>query len=135
LAEAHYVKAVLAAVLFLVVIPWLGKRWINRADGTHRHVGAFFIGLAVLMAFLLMPVASESKLPTLYTLLLGGILLGVPAALRIAAVSGRLRQRKLPARLSIDKTPKSCLAGHQCLPSFAWPIPTTKYRRPLRRNA
>lgn len=29
-AEGHYLRALVAAALFLVVIPWLGKRWINR---------------------------------------------------------------------------------------------------------
>jgi hypothetical protein len=31
-AEGHYLKALLAASLFLVVVPWLGKRWINRSQ-------------------------------------------------------------------------------------------------------
>jgi hypothetical protein len=31
-AEGHHVRAILAAVLFLVVVPFLGKRWINRSD-------------------------------------------------------------------------------------------------------
>jgi len=31
-AEEHYLRALLAAVVFLVVIPWLGKKWINRSD-------------------------------------------------------------------------------------------------------
>jgi hypothetical protein len=30
LAEGHYLRAVMAGVLLLVVVPWLGKRWINR---------------------------------------------------------------------------------------------------------
>lgn len=30
-AEHHYVRAVLAAVLFLIVAPWLGRRWIGRS--------------------------------------------------------------------------------------------------------
>lgn len=29
-AEGHYLRAVMAGVLLLVVVPWLGKRWINR---------------------------------------------------------------------------------------------------------
>jgi hypothetical protein len=29
-AEGHYLRAVIAAVFFLVLVPWLGKRWINR---------------------------------------------------------------------------------------------------------
>lgn len=29
-AEGHYLRAVIAGVLLLVVLPWLGKRWINR---------------------------------------------------------------------------------------------------------
>ena len=29
-AEHHYARAVLLGVLFLVVVPWLDKRWINR---------------------------------------------------------------------------------------------------------
>jgi hypothetical protein len=28
-AEGHYLRAVMAGVLLLVVVPWLGKRWIN----------------------------------------------------------------------------------------------------------
>lgn len=28
-AEGHYIRAMLAAVLFLVVVPWLGKRLIQ----------------------------------------------------------------------------------------------------------
>jgi hypothetical protein len=31
-AEGHYLRASAAAVTFLLVIPWLGKRWINRSD-------------------------------------------------------------------------------------------------------
>jgi hypothetical protein len=31
-AEGHYLRASGAAVTFLFVIPWLGKRWINRSD-------------------------------------------------------------------------------------------------------
>jgi hypothetical protein len=31
-AEGHYLRALVAAVTFLFVIPSLGKRWINRAD-------------------------------------------------------------------------------------------------------
>ena len=31
-AEGHHLRALLAAVLFLVVVPFLGKRWINRSD-------------------------------------------------------------------------------------------------------
>jgi hypothetical protein len=29
-AAHHYLRAVMAGVLLLVVVPWLGKRWINR---------------------------------------------------------------------------------------------------------
>jgi hypothetical membrane protein len=32
-AEGHHLRALVAAVTFLLVIPWLGKRWINRSDG------------------------------------------------------------------------------------------------------
>lgn len=31
-AEGHHLRALVAAVTFLFVIPWLGKRWINRYD-------------------------------------------------------------------------------------------------------
>jgi hypothetical protein len=31
-AEGHYLRALVAAVTFLLVIPGLGKRWINRSD-------------------------------------------------------------------------------------------------------
>jgi cation transport ATPase len=31
-AEGHYFRALVAAVTFLLVIPWLGKGWINRSD-------------------------------------------------------------------------------------------------------
>jgi hypothetical protein len=31
-AEGHYLRALVAAVTFLLVVPWLGKRWINRSD-------------------------------------------------------------------------------------------------------
>ena len=30
-AEGHYLRALLAAVLFLVAVPWLGKSLINRS--------------------------------------------------------------------------------------------------------
>jgi hypothetical protein len=30
-AEGHYLRALGAAALFLFIIPWLGKRWINRS--------------------------------------------------------------------------------------------------------
>ena len=28
----HYLRALLAAVTFLFIVPWLGKKWINRPD-------------------------------------------------------------------------------------------------------
>jgi hypothetical protein len=31
-AEGHYLRALLAAAMFLGVIPWLGKKWINRSN-------------------------------------------------------------------------------------------------------
>ena len=31
-AEGHHVRAVIAGTVFLVLIPWLGKKWIDRAD-------------------------------------------------------------------------------------------------------
>ena len=31
-AEGHYLRALVVAVTFLLVIPWLGKRWMNRSD-------------------------------------------------------------------------------------------------------
>ena len=31
-AEGHYLRALVVAVTFLSVIPWVGTRWINRAD-------------------------------------------------------------------------------------------------------
>jgi hypothetical protein len=31
-AEGHYLRALMAAVTFLLVIPWFGKRWITRSD-------------------------------------------------------------------------------------------------------
>jgi membrane protein implicated in regulation of membrane protease activity len=31
-AEGHHLRALVAAVTFLLVIPWLGKKWINRSD-------------------------------------------------------------------------------------------------------
>lgn len=31
LAEHHYLRAVLAAVFFLIIAPWLGRKLINRA--------------------------------------------------------------------------------------------------------
>ena len=31
-AEGHYLRALVAAFTFLLVIPWLGNRWINRSD-------------------------------------------------------------------------------------------------------
>jgi len=31
-AEGHYLRALVAAVTFLWVIPWIGNRWINRPD-------------------------------------------------------------------------------------------------------
>jgi hypothetical protein len=32
MAELHYVRALLAGVSFVVLAPWLGRRWINRID-------------------------------------------------------------------------------------------------------
>lgn len=32
-AEGHYLRELAAAAVFLVLIPWLGKKWINRSDG------------------------------------------------------------------------------------------------------
>jgi hypothetical protein len=31
-AEGHHFRALLAAAVFLAVIPWLGKKWINRSE-------------------------------------------------------------------------------------------------------
>ncbi len=31
-AEGHYLRALVAAVTFVLVIPWLGKKWIYRSD-------------------------------------------------------------------------------------------------------
>jgi Flp pilus assembly protein TadB len=31
-AEGHHLRAVLAVAVFLVIIPWLGKSWINRSQ-------------------------------------------------------------------------------------------------------
>ncbi len=35
-AEGHYLRAVVGAAIFFFVIPWLGKRWINRSDEEQR---------------------------------------------------------------------------------------------------
>jgi hypothetical protein len=44
-AEHHYVRAVLAVVLFLVVAPWLGRRWIKltftRREDTDHATSSF----------------------------------------------------------------------------------------------
>jgi hypothetical protein len=32
-AEGRYLRALLGAAVFLLVIPWLGKKWINRSGG------------------------------------------------------------------------------------------------------
>jgi len=38
LAEHHYVRAVVAGLLFLLVVPWLGRKLINRwADQAGRR--------------------------------------------------------------------------------------------------
>jgi hypothetical protein len=31
-AAGHYIRALIAAAIFLVLIPWLGKKCINRSD-------------------------------------------------------------------------------------------------------
>jgi len=31
-AAGHYLRALVAAATFLVLIPWLGKTWINRSN-------------------------------------------------------------------------------------------------------
>ncbi len=31
-AEGHHLRAALAVAVFLGIVPWLGKRWINRSQ-------------------------------------------------------------------------------------------------------
>ena len=49
-------------------------------------VGAFFIGLALVVGVLMLPGAKESQSPLLYVCTLGGLFVGIPVIVGIAIV-------------------------------------------------
>jgi hypothetical protein len=51
LAEHHYVRAVSAGVLFLVVVPWLGRKLINRMGDRVVAVTVANIGISRIARF------------------------------------------------------------------------------------
>ena len=56
-------------------------------------VGVFFIGFAFLAAVLVLPGAKEAQSPVLYVCTLGGLFVGIPAALGIGVVLENRRKR------------------------------------------
>lgn len=57
-------------------------------------VGVFFVAFALVNAILLLPDAHKSQSPVLYLFVLGGLFVGVPAALGIGIIIEKLRVRK-----------------------------------------
>jgi hypothetical protein len=70
------------------------SNWKKPTEKQYKQVGWFFIAFAVLTACLLLPDASQSRSPILYILVIGGLFVGVPAAVGIGAVLGRLPRPK-----------------------------------------
>jgi hypothetical protein len=66
-----------------------------KVTGKHvpNSVGMFFIAFALLAAGLLLPGAKESQSPLLYACFLGGLFVGIPAALGIGVILENLRKR------------------------------------------
>jgi len=85
-------------VLTPVYINWLDGRRIGRAmkvtgKAIPTSVGIFFIGFALVAAFLVVPGAKQSESPLLYICILGGLFVGIPAALGIGVVLENRRKR------------------------------------------
>ena len=57
-------------------------------------LGIFFIGFAILGAALIFPGAKGSQSPILYVCTLGGLFVGIPAALGIGVVLENRRKKK-----------------------------------------
>lgn len=57
-------------------------------------VGVGFLTIALFAAIVLLPNAHESQSPVLYVLLLGGLFVGVPAALGIEIIIENARGRR-----------------------------------------
>jgi hypothetical protein len=71
-----------------VVMGW------TRYEPGKLSLGAFFVGFAALTAILLLPGARQSASVVLYVLVLGGLFVGVPAALGIGIIIQQLQLRK-----------------------------------------
>jgi hypothetical protein len=56
-------------------------------------VGVWFIGFALICAALVVPGAKESQSPFLFVCIVGGLFVGIPAALGIGVVLENLRNR------------------------------------------
>ena len=61
-------------------------------------MGVFFIAYAFVTAIVFMPDARKAHSPILYIVVIGGIFVGIPAAIGIGIVSGYLRRRKGSSR-------------------------------------
>ena len=57
-------------------------------------VGVFFIAFALVAAVLVWPGAKGSQSPILYACILGGLFVGIPAAVGIGVVLENLRKRE-----------------------------------------
>jgi hypothetical protein len=56
-------------------------------------VGVFFVAFALIAAVLLLPGAKVSQSPILYVCIVGGLFVGIPAALGIAVVLENVRKK------------------------------------------
>jgi hypothetical protein len=57
-------------------------------------LGIWFIGLAILDAILILPSAKEAQSPFLYVCIVGGLFVGIPAALAIGVVLENRKKQK-----------------------------------------
>ena len=71
----------------------VGIRWIPHGSG-NLGVGISFVGLAIASGFFILPDAKKSASPILYVLILGGLFVGIPAALGIGVIIEQMRLRK-----------------------------------------
>jgi hypothetical protein len=70
----------------------VGMGW-TRYDPDKLSLGVFFVGLAIVTAIFLLPGAKHSASAVLYVLVLGGLFVGVPAALGIFIIIHQLQLR------------------------------------------
>ena len=65
----------------------------KQTEKAYFQVGLGFIAVALFIAVAFLPGIREARSPSLYVIIVGGIFVGVPAAVGIGLVSGRLQRR------------------------------------------